>query len=314
MLLGFLVGWGRVATLSGLALGAVLLLAVGTVGVGIALTGNVGQGRESMVATLEQLVASAGSSAVSTRGIGGQSGATGGDNGAGTVNWLVLAVAIALLLLSVTLLVLVDEVLLCWGLDHVDEHGLNLDATWVVLDVDLAQHNCWGLVEHNGRRLDHQWGMVNQHLGGWTSDNDGSGTMDQNLALVLWVGDRRGEGVALGVHRFVWDVLVGAIAALSGMSHTRGISGASTSGIAQTTSGAEFTTGTTSGSNSRSFIAAGARAVALLSARAVALLAARAVALLSAVVRAGACLQRIGERERERVCVRESARQREQRK
>lgn len=97
------------------------------------------------------------------------------------------------------------------------------------------------------------------------------------------------------------------------MGQTRGISTASTDtgtrGITQTASGSEFT-GTTSSGSGRSAIAAiTARAVALLSGRAVALaLAARAVALLSAVVRAGACLQRLGEREREResVCVRQS--------
>lgn len=193
-----LVGWSRVGTGTGLALAAVLL-AVATVVVAITLTGNVGQGGETMVTTLEQLIASAGSGAIGTRGIRGQSWATGakvlgtGNNWAGTRDVtmsLALASAVTLLLLSVTLLVLIDEVLLCWGLDHIDEHGLNLNATWVVLDVDLAQHNCWGLVEHNWCRLDNQWRMVHQHLGGRASDNDGSRAMDQNLALVLWVGDR----------------------------------------------------------------------------------------------------------------------------
>lgn len=176
---------------------AAVLLAVATVVVAIAFTGNVGQGRETMVATLEQLIASAGSGAIGTGGVGGQSLATGAkvlgasNDWAGTGNvTLALAGTVTVLLLSVTLLVLIDEIFLCWGLDHVDEHGLNLDATWVVLDVDLAQHDCWGLVQHNWRGLDHQWRMVDQHLGGRASDNDGSRTMDQNLALVLWVGDR----------------------------------------------------------------------------------------------------------------------------
>lgn len=179
-----LVRWARVA-------GAVALAAI----VALALASNVGQGGETMVAALEQLVASTDGGIIGAGGIRGQGLAAGamllwaGHNGAGPVQDVV-ALAGAVRALAVTLFVLIDKVLLCWGLHHVDEHRLDLDAAWVVLDVDLAEHDCWGLVEHNWGGLDNQWRMVHQHLGGWATHNDGCRTMDQNLALVLWVGDR----------------------------------------------------------------------------------------------------------------------------
>lgn len=187
-----------------------------------------------MVAALEQLVASTDGGIIGAGSIRGEGLAAGamlllaGHNGAGSVQDVV-ALAGSVRALAVALLVLIDKVLLCWGLHHVDEHGLDLDATWVMLDVDLAEHDCWGLVEHNWGGLDYQWRMVHQHLGGWATHNDGCRTMDQNLALVLWVGDRGGEGVALGVHRLVGNVLVGAVAALTGLGDASGIGIASQS-------------------------------------------------------------------------------------
>lgn len=185
--------------------GAIVLMAwSGTIGT-LTLAGDVGKSGQTLVAALEQLIASAGGSGISSRSVGGQSTATvmgSRTMGSSTVSTVSvsavsvsmatvsMAVSVGLRALSVALLVLVDKVLLCWGLDHIDKHGLNLDATWVVLDVDLAENDCWGLVEHHGSGLNHQWWMVHQHLGGRTLDNDGSGTMDEDLALVLRVGDR----------------------------------------------------------------------------------------------------------------------------
>lgn len=55
---------------------------------------------------------------------------------------------------GVLLLFLVDEVFLCWGLDNIDVDRFNLDWAGVVLDDDLAQNDCWGLVHDN-------WGGLN---------------------------------------------------------------------------------------------------------------------------------------------------------
>lgn len=223
-----LVRGSRIAAGSG-GTGAVVLVSMaGAIGT-LALTGDVGESGQALVATLEQLVAGASGGGVSSRSVGGQGTtrvvlAMTGSVGSVAVTVSVSDMSVSTVsvsgarvrALAVALLVLVDEVLLCWGLHHVDEDGLHLDATWVVLDVDLAQHDCWGLVEHHGSGLHHQWGMVDQDLGGRALDDDGGGTVDEDLTLVLGIGDRGGEGVALGVHRLVGDVLVGTIAALAG--------------------------------------------------------------------------------------------------
>jgi len=168
--------------------------------------GDVGEGGQTLVSALEQLIAGTGGGGIGSRRVSGQGATTimlartMGSRTVSTVSMTTVSVStvsmsamsmtMGLRALAVTLLILVDKVFLCWRLDHIDEHGLNLNATWVVLNVDLAEDDCWGLVEHHGGRLHHQWGMVDQHLGGRTLDNDGSGTMDKDLALVLRVGDR----------------------------------------------------------------------------------------------------------------------------
>lgn len=87
------------------------------------------------------------------------------------------------------LLFLIDKVFLCWWLDNIDVDRFNLNGAWVMLDKDLADNNCWGLVQYNWGGLDNQWGMVYQDFGGWAFDNDGGRAMDENFTLVMGICD-----------------------------------------------------------------------------------------------------------------------------
>lgn len=82
--------------------------------------------------------------------------------------------------------------------------------------------------------------MVDNDLGGWTLDNDGSGTVDKDFTLVVGISDRRADAVASGVLGGIRKVVVAAIGGSGNIGSVGGISGsggtgsASISGIAKT--------------------------------------------------------------------------------